>query len=101
MQVAKTGSLPRDPTLLANRFYILLKRELTRKDFEEMLRLNATKDYDSSGSCASHDFCDANMVMEEAWRDLGYGEVNPESQADADLWNDAWNIAKREYLTKK
>ena len=58
------------------------------------------------GSCASHDFCDANIVMADAFEqhagrpvwlpcDAEEGTCT-EAECDADLalWNDAWGIAK-------
>lgn len=48
------------------------------------------------GTCASHDHCDANMVMEAAFRSLGV-EVLGESGVTDDtclLWNKAWDHAR-------
>lgn len=44
--------------------------------------------------CHSHDFCDANMVMDAAWREMFGQELDPTNQAECDIWNDAWAIAK-------
>jgi hypothetical protein len=48
---------------------------------------------------AEQDWCDANMAMDEAMRNLGMGAAldHPmwaENQAMADLWNAAWECAK-------
>lgn len=80
--------------------------------------------------CHSHDFCDANMAMYEAFEHLGLktnidcegweewsewdstsssvrGEltVSPENvakiQAATALWNEAWDMAKVMFLTRK
>lgn len=47
-------------------------------------------------TCASHDFCDANMPMSEAFSDIMGREVVTNHQDDMDLWNAAWDITKRE-----
>lgn len=45
--------------------------------------------------CASHDYCDANMPMAEAFEDvLGY-EPDGGDEGDCALWNDAWDLSKR------
>lgn len=90
----------RSTVTLAKKFVDLLLLELDAKDFIKVLYRNAEPEYESTGSCASHDFCDANMVMLDAWGYLGYGEFDPNSSADASVWNDAWHIAKRQYLTR-
>lgn len=50
-----------------------------------------------AGSCASHDFCDANEAMEQAFRDVfGRDSYVGDDTADRD-WDiiaDAWTLAK-------
>jgi len=54
--------------------------------------------------CHTHDYCDANMVMDEAMRNCG---IDPDLATDEDgepvepfdteftsLWNEAWDLAK-------
>ncbi len=64
-------------------------------DFVAMLDRNKTN---SPEVCASHDFCDSNMVMHKAF--LAYG-VNPTEIENEELrknvfaiWNEAWALAK-------
>lgn len=50
-------------------------------------------------ACATHDFCDANMVMLPAMTEvLGYepalSEDNPKMADECRLWGEAWEIAK-------
>lgn len=45
--------------------------------------------------CASHDFCDANMSMIEAFEEVLGREGDAGSDDDAALMNDAWDDAKR------
>ena len=55
---------------------------------------------DNPDVCHSHDFCDANMVMQIAAKNLGYAEnfdtADTEDRVDdcCNLWNAAWNEAK-------
>lgn len=52
--------------------------------------------------CHSHDFCDANMAMEEAFHRLGYStpfdlapdEESPLHRAAMRRWNAAWEMAR-------
>lgn len=54
------------------------------------------------GSCATHDFCDANEVMDEALQSFGVfmypddvpDDWNGPEQAVVDLWNASWDHAR-------
>lgn len=46
------------------------------------------------GCCATHDFCDANEVMAEAFTKTTGRAIDLNSQRDTDLWNAAWDQAK-------
>ena len=75
-----------------------LERELSCDQFAEMRRRNVGNVGDSI--CASHDFCDANLVMYDAFEAVVGREADlHEKQVDLDLWNAAWNFAKDKYLT--
>lgn len=67
-----------------------LKAELEADDFAEMRRMNLDS---GPGTCASHDFCDSNMVMDPAFRTIMGREIDPASEADAALWGAAWEGA--------
>lgn len=54
--------------------------------------------------CASHDHCDANECMAEAFAAVMGRDILPDhgegmTQEDCDLWNQAWGRARRAYLT--
>ena len=83
---------------LAIVFAARLRLELGAETFTEMQARNALEAYQHD-ACASHDFCDANMVMAAAWRGLTGAEFDPESSAQTALFNSAWDIAKAEFLT--
>lgn len=86
--------------LLAWEFSESLKDYLTYNQLRETVTRNATEPAES-GVCHSHDYCDANMNMLEAFADLGLPNpsefVSTDDQYDAaiSLWNDAWDIANR------
>ena len=83
--------------LLARRFVDVLHEWLTPSEFAEMQRRNRMRKYDNA--CASRDFCDANMAMEGAFKRAFEREPNPENDSDTDLWNKAWDVAKRDCLS--
>lgn len=56
-------------------------------------RLNRHPRYKDTGSCATHDFCDANMPMGAAFEEVIGREPDVAEQADCDIWNAAWGIA--------
>lgn len=45
--------------------------------------------------CASHEYCDANMPMSEAFQVVTGHEIDCQSEEDAALWSDAWDVAKK------
>lgn len=94
-----------DTNALADAFAAVLAEWLTPGEFAEMRRRNATSPYGDL-CCASHDFCDANMAMWEAWEKTAgvppsfTDEAAPERiEAEMAVWNAAWKIAKAAKLT--
>ena len=51
------------------------------------------------GICASHDFCDANQVMLDAFAYAMQREADTSSDADMALMDAAWTMARSRYLT--
>ena len=80
------------PENLAEKFCQELHEILTAEEVQEIVERNA-ENHDSM-SCASHDFCDANVVMATAFQNLTGREILFDSDADILLWNDAWTIAR-------
>lgn len=58
----------------------------------EMNRKNTAEISDTI--CHSHDYCDPNCSMLDAMLLFGI-KYDPESQAQTDMLNDVWQIAKR------
>lgn len=88
---------------LARVFSDELRKEIGVENLAEAVRRNAGEV--SGGVCHSHDFCDANMVMDAAWKSVFGREVRmpgdaeaghcTHEQVDEDLrrWEAAWNLA--------
>ncbi|NSZ73899.1 hypothetical protein G6L74_09115 [Agrobacterium tumefaciens] len=89
-----TDSVTMDKIRLAREFGSKVQEELSRADFHAVLELNRN----DSAACHTHDFCDANMLMLDAFKVTFEREpaflTNPDDAADLVLWNDAWQIAK-------
>lgn len=77
---------------LADRFAAILRQWLTPAEFAEMVARNRATDK-RAGVCHSHDFCDANMAMDQAWREVVGTEIDADDEAQATLWNEAWDLA--------
>ena len=84
--------------VIGNRFAEILNSWLTPEQWEAVKAENS-KDT-TTLNCASHNFCDANMAMVEAFE--FFQEELPDDDGDLaqfDLWNNAWSYAKNKYLT--
>ena len=88
------AAIPNTILKLATEFARLMRRDLTKTQMKKVNTLNAKR----KDICASHDFIDANMTMDEAFknavgREPNIGGDTEDSQADIKLWNDAWQTA--------
>lgn len=83
---------------LARRFSAMLIEDLGKGIVQVITERNEQPAYDGTCSCASHDFCDANMVMLAAVESFGFTDDDVfENDCDnplANLWGEAWNLAK-------
>jgi hypothetical protein len=75
---------------LAAEFAMVLADYIGRDKVADVRLLNAA-DPDKR-ICHSHDFCDANMVMFDAFKEIMGRNVDMESDADLALWSDAWKL---------
>lgn len=78
---------------LARNFAIQLHFEMGAELLAEAVARNNTPEYRNHG-CATHDFCDANMPMFDAWLLTMGKEPNHESDTETALWNRAWDRAR-------
>ena len=86
--------------VLAFTFTEVLGEWLTDDQFDEMRRRNVSPEY-ADGACASHDFCDANMAMLEAFKRVVGRAPDLAEDADVNLWDNAWNEAHAQFLTER
>ena len=75
---------------LAEAFDHLLRTEIGKAKYREVLARNAAEP--DAGICHSHDFCDANMMMDGAFRVVLQRGPDIDDDADLTLWTDAWNL---------
>jgi hypothetical protein len=95
----RTADFVAEATKLADMFGTVLREWLTQGQLMEVRRRNNAYGVEAD-VCASHEFCDANMAMADAF-ELALGRpLLPEDRDgmapdDVDLVNEAWKIAKR------
>lgn len=87
---------------LSDEFSRLIVEAFTADQLAETIAKNNTVDY--AGCCATHDYCDSNMVMNEAFENvmerafIFWDDENPETQeqnrADCHLFDSAWMLSK-------
>jgi len=87
------------PKTVGDEFVAILTDWLTGYEMDLIRDYNATPAY--AYSCASHNFCDANMAMLPAFEAIADCEFDFDDQAHVDLFNAAWDYAKINHLTKK
>lgn len=84
---------------LAAQFVALLRDNwLSPAEFAAMKHLNETDPLYAHDACASHNYCDANMAMAQAWEDVLGTEFDADDEAQTRLWSEAWEIARRNAL---
>ncbi len=76
---------------VADQFKIILRVWLTEDELSAVVAENARRD---DNTCASHDYCDANMAMDEALQSFDV-EISDEDDL-IELFNSAWDLAKKE-----
>ena len=81
---------------LSNKFSLLVNKAFTKKELKDTISKNKTIEYENC--CATHDYCDANMIMDEAFTEIIGYEIDLQNDADLDLWNNAWALSKANYF---
>jgi hypothetical protein len=78
---------------LAKAFCESVTEYLTREELIEAVSRNAKEVHPDV--CHTHDFCDANMAMEEAWDSIfEFGVEIGDVESNSKLWGAAWDLAK-------
>jgi hypothetical protein len=89
---------PDKPSLIAERFAEVLRNWLSAEEWEQMKVRNQFDSRYSGGACASHDFCDANMAMQEAFESVMEHICDGDNEVDCVIWNTAWELARMRAL---
>lgn len=79
------------PERLAAAFIECIREVMEDDELREIDRRNAAEE--DRLVCHTHDFCDANVYMEEAFSRTFHYAPDVSSEEDAAVWNDAWNLA--------
>lgn len=77
---------------LAREFGSLIQQDLGRAEFRQVIERN--KNEDDSSICHTHDFCDANMLMSQAFQTVFERPFDGNYDPHIKVWNDAWQVAK-------
>jgi len=78
---------------LAAEFSTILHEWLNKDQVEDINRKNASPEY-KDGCCATHDYCDPNEAMIQAFEKVIGRKINMQQQSDINLINIAWNVAR-------
>jgi hypothetical protein len=90
---------PDKPSAIADRFVEVLRSWLAPEEFAEMKRRNESEpEYADGRACASQDFCDANMAMQEAFESVMGRICDGDNEVDCMVWNTAWELARMRAL---
>jgi hypothetical protein len=90
-------------TELADGFIAVIQSWLDEDELRMVRHRNRRQVAETGHGCATHDFCDANMAMHEAWvkltgqnpLDFQDEEAGGMDQVTTTLWNRAWDLAIR------
>lgn len=78
---------------LAREFGSRIQEALSRAQFRAAVDANKADGYESP-ICHTHDYCDSNVCMLQAFESTFGREPDSASEADAATINEAWQIAK-------
>lgn len=79
-------------TLLSAEFSKVIREWLTEEELQKAIELNNSEKY--KNCCATHDFCDPNEAMLQAFEKVQGRELNFQSEEDSILVDQAWTKAK-------
>ena len=77
--------------LVSKRFSELIREELT-SDLSKAIVLN--RDETDEFICHTQDFCDANMLMDQAIMEVLGRKFNLHASLDLHIWDRAWHLSK-------
>lgn len=79
---------------ISEEFSNILNEWLSEAEMEIVIERNKTPDY--KGMCATHDFCDPNEAMIQAFEKVMGVVPEPTNEAHSEIINEAWDIAKEQ-----
>ncbi len=82
---------------LARRFHAIVRRDLA-EHLEAIDEENRTA---AESTCATHDYLDANMLMDEAFTAAFGHDMDADNEDDAATWNAAWDLAVEHGFSKE
>jgi len=82
-----------DTQKISNAFNNKMREWLDDDEFNSLIK--KTKSQTDPNVCHTHDYCDANVIMDECFVEILGREHDCASQTDADIWNDAWTLSKQ------
>lgn len=88
-----------DVQKLSERFSFIIRQWLTAEQVIEVNLRNAmNRDLGDNSTCATHDFCDANMAMHQAFLDVLDVDASAEDNINNAFvilqWSKAWDLSK-------
>lgn len=84
-----------DIVKLSKEFGKVIQSWLDKEEIKAVNEKNALyKATGDEGICATHNYCDANMAMDEAFENaFGYSPFENGIDDSVELWNGAWSMA--------
>ena len=76
---------------VARSFSYQIRKYLTP---EQLIEVNIENHKRSDGSCATHDFIDSNVCMNDAFIEVFDEEIDVQDEFHVEIANAAWDIAK-------
>jgi len=80
---------------IAKEFSKLLTKFLSKKNMIHIIELNKVEKH--MGVCHSHDFCDSNMFMDQAFQNIHFCQTSFVDR-DNEIWSNAWEIARNNHF---
>lgn len=78
--------------LLSNEFSKVVNGHLSPAQLEKVKTINTSGQF--PGCCATHDYCDANMLMAKAFENIFKRECDLQNDDDMELFNRSWDRSK-------